>query len=49
MRADVGFDIPNKFIVGCNMDYNEYFRELNVNIIIMTEIQLLSINCLLNV
>ncbi|CAG2121114.1 unnamed protein product, partial [Medioppia subpectinata] len=25
----VGFNIPNKFIVGCNMDYNEYFRELN--------------------
>ena len=28
---DVGFNIPNKFIVGCNMDYNEYFRELNVS------------------
>ncbi|UXI18462.1 NAD kinase domain-containing protein 1 [Sarcoptes scabiei] len=24
-----GFIIPNKFIVGCNMDYNEYFRDLN--------------------
>ena len=27
----VGFNIPNKFIVGCNMDYNEYFRDLNVS------------------
>ena len=26
-----GFIIPNKFIVGCNMDYNEYFRDLNVS------------------
>lgn len=24
-----GFHVPNKFIVGCNMDYNEYFRDLN--------------------
>lgn len=30
-KTDVGFNIPNKFIVGCNMDYNEYFRDLNVS------------------
>ncbi|KAH7642779.1 hypoxanthine-guanine phosphoribosyltransferase [Dermatophagoides farinae] len=29
MPKYTGFSIPNKFIVGCNMDYNEYFRDLN--------------------
>jgi len=33
----VGFNIPNEFIVGCNMDYNEYFRELN-HVCVMNEI-----------
>ncbi|XP_054162690.1 hypoxanthine-guanine phosphoribosyltransferase-like [Oppia nitens] len=33
----VGFNIPNKFIVGCNMDYNEYFRDLN-HVCVMSEI-----------
>lgn len=32
----VGFNIPNKFIVGCNMDYNEYFRDLN-HLCVMSE------------
>lgn len=28
--ADVGFVIPNRFVVGYALDYNEYFRDLNV-------------------
>ena len=29
--ADTGFEIPNEFVVGYALDYNEYFRDLNVN------------------
>ncbi|XP_015258217.1 PREDICTED: hypoxanthine-guanine phosphoribosyltransferase-like [Cyprinodon variegatus] len=25
----VGFEIPNRFVVGYALDYNEYFRDLN--------------------
>ena len=25
----VGFEIPDKFLVRCALDYNEYFRDLN--------------------
>lgn len=32
--ADVGFEVPDKFVVGYALDYNEYFRDLNVSIII---------------
>lgn len=28
---DVGFEVPNKFVVGYALDYNEYFRDLNVS------------------
>lgn len=39
--TDVGFEVPNKFVVGYALDYNEYFRDLNVsemwNIHFMTE------------
>jgi hypoxanthine-guanine phosphoribosyltransferase len=28
----VGFEIPDKFVVGYALDYNEYFRDLNVSI-----------------
>lgn len=30
--ADVGFVIPNRFVVGYALDYNEYFRDLNVSL-----------------
>ena len=29
--ADTGFEIPNEFVVGYALDYNEYFRDLNVS------------------
>ncbi|XP_054159533.1 hypoxanthine-guanine phosphoribosyltransferase-like [Oppia nitens] len=32
----IGFEIPNSFIVGYNMDYNERFRELN-HVCLMSE------------
>ena len=25
----VGFELPMVFVVGCNLDYNEYFRDLD--------------------
>lgn len=28
--SDVGFQIPNRFVVGYALDYNEHFRDLNV-------------------
>lgn len=31
VSADVGFEIPNRFVVGYALDYNEYFRDLNVS------------------
>lgn len=31
ISADVGFVIPNRFVVGYALDYNEYFRDLNVS------------------
>lgn len=31
---DVGFVIPNRFVVGYALDYNEYFRDLNVRALI---------------
>lgn len=29
--TDIGFEIPDKFVVGYALDYNEYFRDLNVS------------------
>lgn len=29
--TDIGFEIPNRFVVGYALDYNEYFRDLNVS------------------
>lgn len=31
MLSDVGFEIPNRFVVGYALDYNEYFRDLSVS------------------
>ena len=28
--VDTGFEIPDEFVVGYALDYNEYFRDLNV-------------------
>lgn len=30
--SDVGFEIPDRFVVGYALDYNEYFRDLNVSL-----------------
>ena len=27
---DLGFEIPDRFMVGYALDYNDYFRDLNV-------------------
>lgn len=29
--SDVGFEIPDRFVVGYALDYNEYFRDLDVS------------------
>uniref|UniRef100_A0A668AQF4 Phosphoribosyl transferase domain containing 1a n=1 Tax=Myripristis murdjan TaxID=586833 RepID=A0A668AQF4_9TELE len=36
-QAYVGFEIPNRFVVGYALDYNEYFRDLN-HICVISEI-----------
>lgn len=28
---DCGFEVPDKFVVGYAIDYNEYFRDLDVS------------------
>lgn len=32
LPSDAGFEIPNLFVVGYALDYNEYFRDLNVSL-----------------
>lgn len=34
--AVVGFEVPDKFLVGYALDYNEYFRDLNVSMSVKT-------------
>lgn len=29
--ADIGFEVPDAFLVGYALDYNEYFRDLSVS------------------
>ena len=31
VSPDAGFIVPDKFVVGYALDYNEYFRDLNVS------------------
>lgn len=32
LHVDYGFEIPDIFVVGYALDYNEYFRDLNVSV-----------------
>lgn len=32
LNTDYGFEIPDLFVVGYALDYNEYFRDLNVSL-----------------
>ena len=32
LPLDIGFEVPDKFVVGYALDYNEYFRDLSVSI-----------------
>ncbi|KAK0149256.1 Hypoxanthine-guanine phosphoribosyltransferase [Merluccius polli] len=31
--SDIGFEVPDDFLVGYALDYNEYFRDLNVSVL----------------
>ena len=31
--SDTGFEVPDEFLVGYALDYNEYFRDLNVSVL----------------
>lgn len=39
---DIGFEIPDEFVVGYALDYNEFFRDLNVSWLCTTRIMWLS-------
>lgn len=30
---DIGFEVPDAFLVGYALDYNEYFRDLSVSLL----------------
>lgn len=30
---DIGFEVPDAFLVGYALDYNEYFRDLSVSVL----------------
>lgn len=30
--SDIGFEVPDAFLVGYALDYNEYFRDLSVSL-----------------
>lgn len=31
--TDIGFEVPDAFLVGYALDYNEYFRDLSVSLL----------------
>lgn len=31
--SDIGFEVPDSFLVGYALDYNEYFRDLSVSLL----------------
>lgn len=31
--SDIGFEVPDAFLVGYALDYNEYFRDLSVSLL----------------
>lgn len=31
--SDIGFEVPDAFLVGYALDYNEYFRDLSVSVV----------------
>lgn len=33
LLVDIGFEVPDKFLVGYALDYNEYFRDLSVSVL----------------
>lgn len=34
---DIGFEVPDKFLVGYALDYNEYFRDLSVSVLFCSD------------
>ena len=32
--SDIGFEVPDSFLVGYALDYNEYFRDLSVSLLV---------------
>jgi len=39
----IGFEVPNKFLVGYALDYNDHFRDLNVRVLSVTMINVFHI------
>lgn len=38
LNTDYGFEIPDLFVVGYALDYNEHFRDLNVSFLLKKKI-----------
>lgn len=37
LLSDIGFEVPDAFLVGYALDYNEYFRDLSVSELFTSE------------
>lgn len=35
--SDIGFEVPDAFLVGYALDYNEYFRDLSVSVTLLLQ------------